>query len=448
MGRGPCRRLRVPASGRQRRPRREHPGHERHSARAVVFTAGKSLADEHHRSRLDHCAGGLAGRGAEHRPRVRCAGGGLTWRHMELPTQESNNGRPNPMAICGSSDQDVHVATFGGVLYHWDGEVWTQHDPGLGKPIGCIRGRAADDVYAVGYGSTILHLDGRRWRVLDDPDGSATNDLLTGIAFYPSGEVLISGKSRGGRVLRGSADQGFTVMSRYGLPLIGMAEVDGRLFLAATRGRRGRTDRGRPTDLARRPRALVGRRGPEPRLLHHHIRRRGLHGTGPCQWSVAATQLLTTDEVHITAAREDAPCSGHGALFLSPLTHRSHCRAKSARPGRPGALPPRDAAVGRRAPSGRRSSAGRRGRRRCRRTAPRPRGGSPGRHPGRGQGRRAATTAPCRVPPMRSGLNSADSTVTAAFRSPWIITSLSVMFPIKTSTVTLPAAMSFTSPSR
>ncbi|MFF6980013.1 hypothetical protein ACFZAV_20235 [Streptomyces sp. NPDC008343] len=72
--------------------------------------------------------------------------------------------------------------------------------------------------------------------MLDDPDGSATNDLLTGIAFHPSGYLLISGTSRGGRVLRGSADQGFTVMGRYGLPLIGMAEVDGRLFLAATRG--------------------------------------------------------------------------------------------------------------------------------------------------------------------------------------------------------------------
>lgn len=104
-----------------------------------------------------------------------------------------------------------------------------------GRLAGCIRGRAADDVYAVGYGSTILHFDGRRWRVLDDPDGPATNDLLTGIAFHPIGNVLISGKSRGGRVLRGSADQASPSWAATD-PLIGMAEVDGRLFLAATRG--------------------------------------------------------------------------------------------------------------------------------------------------------------------------------------------------------------------
>ncbi|MGV9310076.1 hypothetical protein ACWENQ_42780 [Nonomuraea sp. NPDC004354] len=101
----------------------------------------------------------------------------------------------------------MHVGTFGGVLYHWDGEVWTQHHPGLRKPIGGIRGRAADDVYAAGYGSTILHFDGERWRVLEDPDGAATEDTFTGIAFLPGGDVLISGKSRGGRVLRGSANR-------------------------------------------------------------------------------------------------------------------------------------------------------------------------------------------------------------------------------------------------
>lgn len=160
--------------------------------------------------------------------------GDLTWRHTELPAQESNGSRPRPWAIWGTSDHDVHIGTFGGVLYHWDGEVWTQHDPGLRKPIGRIRGRADDDVYAVGYGSTVLHFDGERWRVLEDPDGAAAEAPLTGIAFHPSGDVLISDK-RDGRLLRGSAEQGFTVMGRYGLSLIDMALVDGRLFLAAAK---------------------------------------------------------------------------------------------------------------------------------------------------------------------------------------------------------------------
>lgn len=130
---------------------------------------------------------------------------------MEPPAQESNGARPNSTMIWGSSDHDVLVGTFGGVLYHWDGEVWTQHDPGLCRPIGCVRGRAADDVYAVGHGSTIPHFDGERWRVLDDPDGTATGDTLTGIVFLPGGNVLIRGKSRGGRVLRGPTSLRSTV---------------------------------------------------------------------------------------------------------------------------------------------------------------------------------------------------------------------------------------------
>ncbi|MFC4505995.1 MULTISPECIES: hypothetical protein [Streptomyces] len=59
-------------------------------------------------------------------------------------------------------------------------------------------------------------------------------DTLTGIAFPPGGDVLISSK-RDGRLLRGSAEQGFAVMGRYGLSLIDMALVDGRLFLAAAK---------------------------------------------------------------------------------------------------------------------------------------------------------------------------------------------------------------------
>ncbi|QDY78694.1 hypothetical protein [Streptomyces qinzhouensis] len=161
--------------------------------------------------------------------------GGLTWHHVALPVQEHNGARPNPMAIWGTADDDVHIATFGGVLYHFDGRGWSQFYPGIGKPIGAVRGRAADDVYAVGYGSTLLHFDGSTWTRLDDPDGPGTDDLLSGIVFGGAGEVFVSGKSRGGRILHGSAARGFSVLERYDLPVIGMARVDGRLFLAATK---------------------------------------------------------------------------------------------------------------------------------------------------------------------------------------------------------------------
>lgn len=161
--------------------------------------------------------------------------GGLTWHHVALPAQEHNGARPNPMAIWGSSDQDVHVATFGGVLYHWNGRAWSQFNPGIGQPIGALRGRAADDVYAAGYGSTLLHFDGKQWTRLADPDGPDMSDILAGIAFDDAGEVYVCGKARGGRVLRGTATRGFAVLGRYDAPLIDVAQVDGRVFLAATK---------------------------------------------------------------------------------------------------------------------------------------------------------------------------------------------------------------------
>ncbi|MCF1592905.1 hypothetical protein [Streptomyces muensis] len=159
--------------------------------------------------------------------------GDLTWRHMELPAQKSNGLRPRPWAIWGTSDQDLHVGTFGGVLYHWDGEVWAQHDPGPAThrlyPRTGRRRRVA-----VGHGSTILHFDGERWHAIEDPHGAATDDTLTGSAFTLDCDVLIS-SNRDGRLLRGSAKQGSTVMGRYGLSLIDVALVDGRLFLAAAK---------------------------------------------------------------------------------------------------------------------------------------------------------------------------------------------------------------------
>ncbi len=161
--------------------------------------------------------------------------GGVTWHHTALPVQEHNGARPNPTAIWGTSDDDVHLATFGGVLYHFDGRRWTQFHSGAGRPIGVIRGRAADDVYAAGYGSTLLHFDGGTWTPVADPDGPGTNDVLTGIAFGGTGEVYVCGKSRGGRVLCGSAARGFSVLGRYGVPATGIARTGGRLFLTAGR---------------------------------------------------------------------------------------------------------------------------------------------------------------------------------------------------------------------
>ncbi|MFJ8743092.1 hypothetical protein ACIRL2_27390 [Embleya sp. NPDC127516] len=162
--------------------------------------------------------------------------GDVTWRHTALPAQAHNRGRPNPAAVWGTSDDDVHIATFGGVLYHWNGRDWSQFHPGIGAPIGAIRGRAANDVYAAGYNSTLLHFDGTGWTRIADPDGPDAADLLAGIAFDADGEVYVAGRSRGGRILRGSAQRGFSVAVRDRVGAIGVAFVEGRLFCAAGKG--------------------------------------------------------------------------------------------------------------------------------------------------------------------------------------------------------------------
>jgi hypothetical protein len=158
--------------------------------------------------------------------------GGLDWRHVALPPQQHNGLPPNATAIWGSSDDDVHVASFGGVMYRWDGEAWSQYFSGIGESIGVIRGQGRSDVYAAGFGSTILHFDGRAWSVIPDPDGSQIQDTLTGVAFDKAGRSYICGKSRGGRLLRGGPD-GFSVLGRYDVPFIGVANGGGRLIFAA-----------------------------------------------------------------------------------------------------------------------------------------------------------------------------------------------------------------------
>ncbi|MFI1581636.1 hypothetical protein [Embleya sp. NPDC020630] len=50
------------------------------------------------------------------------------------------------------------------------------------------------------------------------------------------GDVYVTGRSRGGRILRGSARRGFTVAVRDRVAALGVALVEGRLFCAAGKG--------------------------------------------------------------------------------------------------------------------------------------------------------------------------------------------------------------------
>ena len=109
--------------------------------------------------------------------------GNLVWRHGALPRQAHDDLAPNATSIWGFDDGDVYVGSFGGVVYHWDGKSWSQYFSGLAGSIGAVRGRARNDVYAVGYNSTILHFDGSSWKIVADPDGEGTNDILTGSKY-------------------------------------------------------------------------------------------------------------------------------------------------------------------------------------------------------------------------------------------------------------------------
>ncbi|MCX8072670.1 MAG: hypothetical protein N3C12_09485 [Candidatus Binatia bacterium] len=63
---------------------------------------------------------------------------------------------------------DPNDETGGGVLWHFDGVVWSAVDLSGVLPTGVptlykVWGRSADDVYAVGQSGTVLHFDGEQW---------------------------------------------------------------------------------------------------------------------------------------------------------------------------------------------------------------------------------------------------------------------------------------------
>lgn len=70
----------------------------------------------------------------------------------------------NIFVVGGDPDDE----TSGGVLWHFDGVVWSVVDLSQVLPSGVptlykVWGRSADDVYAVGRNGTILHFDGESW---------------------------------------------------------------------------------------------------------------------------------------------------------------------------------------------------------------------------------------------------------------------------------------------
>jgi hypothetical protein len=163
----------------------------------------------------------------------------VPWTVTALPRTPHDGLPPNVTHLWGTGDDNVFAAVYGGHIYHWDGVAWkVTHDAGpspYGKGIRAFGGSGPNDVYAVGVARTLLHWNGEAWRALAVP-GTAANEGLTGVVIQPDGSVLISASGNEGRLLQGSAADGFTELCQTPLQLIGMVLVAGRVFIALPGG--------------------------------------------------------------------------------------------------------------------------------------------------------------------------------------------------------------------
>lgn len=152
------------------------------------------------------------------------------WSVTKLPNMQRHGIKPIMTSVWGTSDDDVHVGTFEGGVYHWNGLAWRQVFTDVTSAINHIHGSAADDVYAVGEQGLILHYDGRTWRRLPYPGDGGTSDGLTGVRALRREEAYICG--RAGRILHGSS-RGLEVFGEFDPAFYGIAPFQERLLLAA-----------------------------------------------------------------------------------------------------------------------------------------------------------------------------------------------------------------------
>ena len=161
------------------------------------------------------------------------------WSVTSLPALQATGLPPSITALWGISDSDVHAGAYGGHLYHWDGQAWTQlfNGPGNGRgTIRAIRGSAPDDVFAVGANSTVLHFDGKRWQSQRLPIPPDEDISMTGIRPLPKGEVLLSGMADEGGVLFHGSSRGLTEFGRFPFQLVDMANQGKRTLFATDQG--------------------------------------------------------------------------------------------------------------------------------------------------------------------------------------------------------------------
>jgi hypothetical protein len=154
----------------------------------------------------------------------------FTWNMAPLPWYQLHGMAPIPESIWGTSDEDVHVTTFKGSIYHWDGAAWEERIPGPTEPLNDIHGLSADEAYAVGEEGTIVRYDGATWTPIPFPDDAGSGEGLTGVRVIGPDDVYIC--SRSGSILHGGRD-GFEVVAAATQSLYGMGYFQGRLLIAA-----------------------------------------------------------------------------------------------------------------------------------------------------------------------------------------------------------------------
>jgi len=130
------------------------------------------------------------------------APGGETWAVHEGRVAVNRKGfgwtsaRHTPVhnAISGVADDEIWVAADLGIVWRYDGSLWSSLDTGLGVNLEKIWAQSASDVYAASA-NALYHYDGGTWAKISLPgvtdilsvDGSASDDVW--VVAKPEGTV-------------------------------------------------------------------------------------------------------------------------------------------------------------------------------------------------------------------------------------------------------------------
>jgi hypothetical protein len=105
-----------------------------------------------------------------------------------------NIGQPvNLRAIWGTSNNDVFAAGYGGKIFHYDGEKWSEMDEFKGMAFSGIWGSSGKNVYVAGTRSyndgVIYHYSGTKWKKIK----TVNRVYLSGIWGNGAGDVFAVG---------------------------------------------------------------------------------------------------------------------------------------------------------------------------------------------------------------------------------------------------------------